>query len=126
MTTPRPTPTRSVNFQYRYLAITIVNTTCLQPYLDFLNYVGNLTTVPQTFTTSYGDYEQTVPKDYATSVCNGFATLGARGVSIMFSSGDDGVGDGDCKSNNGTNIVAFQPNFPASCKSLFCTTRLQR
>ncbi|KAF7983704.1 hypothetical protein HWV62_19635 [Athelia sp. TMB] len=86
-----------------------------EPYLDFLEYVGNQTTIPQTFTTSYGDYEQTVPKDYATSVCNGFATLGARGVSILFSSGDDGVGDGDCKSNNGTNAVAFQPNFPASC-----------
>ncbi|KZP30476.1 subtilisin-like protein, partial [Athelia psychrophila] len=86
-----------------------------EPYLDFLTFISNQTSIPQTFTTSYGDYEQTVPKDYATSVCNGFATLGARGVSILFSSGDDGVGDGDCKSNNGTNKVAFQPNFPASC-----------
>lgn len=52
-----------------------------------------------------------VPKSFATRVCNGFAQLGsnafyagssidtnnlsgARGVSLMFSSGDGGVGDG--------------------------------
>ena len=58
---------------------------------------------------------QTVPNDYATSVCNGFASLGARGVSIMFSSGDSGVGGGDCLSNDGKNTVEFQPAFPASC-----------
>lgn len=53
-----------------------------------------------------------VPKSFAMRVCNGFAQLGsktlytrmsvdsdncsgARGVSLMFSSGDGGVGDGD-------------------------------
>jgi len=38
----------------------------------------------------------------------------------MFSSGDDGVGAGDCLTNDGTNIEHFQPNFPASCP--FVTT----
>jgi len=33
----------------------------------------------------------------------------------LFSSGDDGVGGGDCKSNTGSKAVVFQPNFPASC-----------
>lgn len=46
--------------------------------------------LPNTISTSYGDDEQTVPLDYATEVCNNFATIGARGVSILFSSGDDG------------------------------------
>lgn len=32
-----------------------------------------------------------VPFDYATSVCNLFAQLGAQGVSVLFSSGDDGL-----------------------------------
>ncbi|KAJ7065361.1 peptidase S8/S53 domain-containing protein [Mycena amicta] len=91
-----------------------------EPYLDWLNFVLNQTTVPQTFTTSYGDDEQSVPLDYATSVCNLFAQLGARGASIMFSSGDDGVGGGNCRTNDGTNQVLFQPNFPASCP--FVTT----
>ena len=72
------------------------------------------------FTTSYGDDEQTVPEDYAVQVCNLFAQLGARGSSIMFSSGDDGVGGGDCLSNDGTNTKKFLPNFPASCP--FVTT----
>ena len=50
----------------------------------------NETSVPQTITASYGDDEQTVQGLTANSVCNGFAQLGARGVSIMFSSGDFG------------------------------------
>ncbi|KAH8111000.1 subtilisin-like protein [Phellopilus nigrolimitatus] len=91
-----------------------------EPYLDWLNFILNQTTIPQTFTTSYGDDEQTVPVDFATSVCNMLAQLGARGSSIMFSSGDDGVGGGDCDTNDGTDTVRFQPNFPASCP--FVTT----
>lgn len=86
-----------------------------EPYLDWLNFVLNQTTIPQTFTTSYGDDEQTVPFDYATRVCNLFAQLGARGSSILFSSGDSGVGAGSCRTNDGTNRVIFQPTFPASC-----------
>ncbi|KAH9893535.1 peptidase S8/S53 domain-containing protein [Cubamyces lactineus] len=91
-----------------------------EPYLDWLNFILAQDSVPQTFTTSYGDDEQTVPLDYATTVCNLFAQLGARGSSIMFSSGDDGVGGGDCLTNDGTNTKRFQPNFPASCP--FVTT----
>ncbi|KAF8576276.1 subtilisin-like protein [Ramaria rubella] len=91
-----------------------------EPYLDWLNFILNQTDIPQTFTTSYGDDEQTVPPDYAVRVCNGFAQLGARGSSIMFSSGDGGVGDGDCKANDGSNATRFQPVFPASCP--FVTT----
>ncbi|KAJ6616964.1 peptidase S8/S53 domain-containing protein [Mycena sp. CBHHK59/15] len=86
-----------------------------EPYLDWLNFILNQTTIPQTFTTSYGDDEQTVPQDYAISVCNLFAQLGARGSSIMFSSGDAGVGGGDCLTNDGTSRKIFQPAFPASC-----------
>lgn len=55
-----------------------------------------------------------VPLDYATTVCNLFAQLGARGSSIMFSSGDDGVGAGDCLTNDGKNTKHFQPNFPGT------------
>jgi len=91
-----------------------------EPYLDWLNFILNQTTIPQTFSTSYGDDEQTVPEDYAVSVCNLFAQLGARGSSIMFSSGDDGVGGGNCLTNDGTNKEIFQPAFPASCP--FVTT----
>ncbi|KAJ7623738.1 peptidase S8/S53 domain-containing protein [Roridomyces roridus] len=86
-----------------------------EPYLDWLNYLLNQTTIPQTLSNSYGDQEQTVPLDYATSVCNMFAQLGVRGSSLFTSSGDHGVGGGDCNTNDGTNTVKFQPIFPASC-----------
>ncbi|CAE7219215.1 unnamed protein product [Rhizoctonia solani] len=86
-----------------------------QPYLEWVNYILNKTTPPLTISTSYGDDEQTVPLDYAIRVCNSFAQLGARGVSVLFSSGDGGVGSGTCKTNDGTSRTRFQPIFPASC-----------
>ncbi|THU92986.1 subtilisin-like protein [Dendrothele bispora CBS 962.96] len=91
-----------------------------EPYLDWLNFIMAQSTIPQTFTTSYGENEQTIPADYMASVCNLFAQLGARGASIMFSSGDSGVGGGNCRTNDGRNVVQFQPAFPASCP--FVTT----
>ncbi|KAG1891976.1 peptidase S8/S53 domain-containing protein [Suillus subluteus] len=82
-------------------------------------------TIPQSISTSYGDDEQSVPQSYATRVCNGMAALGARGVSVIFSSGDGGVGDGvaypdkplehQCYSNDGLKTPMFLPTFPASC-----------
>ncbi|OAX43341.1 subtilisin-like protein [Rhizopogon vinicolor AM-OR11-026] len=93
-----------------------------EPYSYWLDYVLSQDTLPQTISTSYGDDEQTVPYTYATRVCAGMAALGARGVSVMFSSGDGGVGDGDanpatqeCYSNDGRNVTKFLPAFPASC-----------
>lgn len=87
-----------------------------EPYLDFLTYVLNLTDseLPQTLTTSYGEEEQSVPADYALKVCNLFMQLGARGVSIIFSSGDSGPG-GSCKSNVDNSTTTFGPTFPAGC-----------
>ncbi|KAI0340738.1 tripeptidyl peptidase A [Trametopsis cervina] len=93
-----------------------------EPYLDWLDFVFNHPSPPQTISTSYADVEQTVPKSFAQRACQGFATLGARGVSLTFSSGDGGVGDGDpdpttteCISNDGKNRTEFLPLFPPSC-----------
>jgi tripeptidyl-peptidase-1 len=87
-----------------------------EPYLDWLNYVLALNSTPQVISTSYGDDEQTVPQSYATAVCNGFAQLGARGVTLLFSSGDNGVGPkADCFTNDGKNTSSFLPAFPAGC-----------
>lgn len=87
-----------------------------EPYLDWLMYVLAAPSVPQTISTSYSDDEQTVPYSYATTVCAQFAQLGARGVSLLFASGDFGVGpSGNCFSNDGTNRPMFLPAFPASC-----------
>ncbi|KAH9064028.1 subtilisin-like protein [Lactarius vividus] len=86
-----------------------------EPYLEWLDVMIRLEDVPQTVTTSYGGEEQAFPPDYAVSLCELFMQLGARGVSILFASGDEGVGDGDCKKNDGSGVVQFQPVFPATC-----------
>ncbi|KAH9051102.1 peptidase S8/S53 domain-containing protein [Lactarius vividus] len=77
-------------------------------YLAWLNAVLSQQNVPQTITTSYGSYERVYPMDYAIQVCNLFAQLGVRGASVLFSSGDHGVGEGDC-------TTRFTPIFPATC-----------
>ena len=72
--------------------------------------------IPQVLSTSYGDDEQTVPFSYARRVCEQFAQLGARGVSVLFSSGDNGVGARrTCYSNDGRNTSIFLPAFPTGC-----------
>ncbi|KAI4724514.1 subtilisin-like protein [Aureobasidium sp. EXF-10728] len=87
-----------------------------EPYLEWLTYVLAQDTLPQVISTSYGDDEQSVPYSYAKRVCDGFKQLGARGISVLFSSGDNGVGaDGTCFSNTNTSHPMFLPAFPASC-----------
>jgi tripeptidyl-peptidase-1 len=43
-----------------------------------------------------------------------FGQLGLREVSVIFSSGDTGVGSA-CQTNDGKNITRFLPIFPATC-----------
>ncbi|KAM3069072.1 hypothetical protein ACMFMG_004253 [Clarireedia jacksonii] len=87
-----------------------------EPYLVWLDYILEQSDLPGVISTSYGDGEQTVPESYAKAACKGFAQLGARGTSVLFSSGDSGVGpEGDCVSNDGKNRTIFTPAFPASC-----------
>ncbi|XDG00477.1 hypothetical protein ABKA04_000092 [Annulohypoxylon sp. FPYF3050] len=89
-----------------------------EPYLVWVNYLLGLDSFPQYdyYTTSYADDEQTVPESYARRVCQQFAQVGARGTSLLFSSGDSGVGPyGECISNDGKNTTQFLPEFPPSC-----------
>ncbi|KAF2430835.1 subtilisin-like protein [Tothia fuscella] len=88
-----------------------------EPYLDWVNYMLALDddVLPQVVSTSYADTEQSVAKDYAIRVCNQFAALGARGVSMVFGSGDEGVGGKGCLRNDGSGKSTFIPEFPPSC-----------
>ncbi|KAF2405189.1 subtilisin-like protein [Trichodelitschia bisporula] len=87
-----------------------------EPYLEFFTYLLNQAdgTLPHTLTISYGEAEQTVPANYSRVVCNMIGQLGARGVTVIFSSGDDGVGS-NCQTNDGRNATRFQATFPATC-----------
>ncbi|KAI0097068.1 tripeptidyl-peptidase 1 precursor [Daldinia grandis] len=87
-----------------------------EPYLVWVNYLLDQKSFPQVITTSYADDEQTVPESYARRVCQQFAQVGARGTSLLFSSGDSGVGSyGKCISNDGKNTTRFLAEFPPSC-----------
>ncbi|KAF8264598.1 subtilisin-like protein [Lactarius quietus] len=87
------------------------------PYIHWLAYVLNQKSIPQTISTSYADYEYIVPPEYLERICYLFAQLGARGVSVIFSTGDWGVGQGSCtfRDSSGNPIDLFLPVFPASC-----------
>ncbi|EME79352.1 uncharacterized protein MYCFIDRAFT_57642 [Pseudocercospora fijiensis CIRAD86] len=87
-----------------------------EPYLTWLDYVLKQSNLPYVISTSYGDDEQTVPLNYAQRVCAEFAQLGARGITLLLSSGDNGVGaPNTCLSNDGKSTPKFLPAFPASC-----------
>ena len=93
-----------------------INASTNEPYLTQLTWLNSLPNekLPTVLSTSYGEDEQSVPRDYAIAVCKLFGQLGARGVSVIFSSGDEGVGS-SCVSNDGKNTTTFNPGFPASC-----------
>ncbi|KAJ9130333.1 Subtilisin-like protein [Pleurostoma richardsiae] len=87
-----------------------------EPYLEYYQYLLNMSDpdLPQVITNSYGEDEQTVPLEYATRVCNLIGIMGLRGVTVIESSGDTGVG-APCQSNDGKATPQFTPQFPATC-----------
>jgi len=87
--------------------------TASDAFTTWLNYLLKKKRIPRTIVGSFGAPERDLPGDYAVAVCLLFADVTARGVSILFATGDDGVGPGDCKHPGGT--VEFMPNFPSSC-----------
>ena len=118
MTYPQPVTSYSTGGSPPFIPDINTPTDTNEPYLVWVNYVMGQKDVPQVISSSYGDDEQTVPKAYAERVCQEFARLGARGISLLVSSGDGGVGGSDpasCVSNDGKNTTTFLPAFPASC-----------
>ncbi|CAG8366934.1 unnamed protein product [Penicillium salamii] len=103
-----------------------------EPYLTYYEYLlskenGDL---PQVISNSYGDDEQvsytmiqgrkavadyfkTVPEKYARRVCDLIGLNSLRGMSIIHSSGDEGVGSA-CQASDGV-TPQFNPIFPATC-----------
>ncbi|KAI4601554.1 hypothetical protein KJ359_011684 [Pestalotiopsis sp. 9143b] len=66
---------------------------------------------PNVVSVSYGGDESSVTKSVASTTCNQFMQLGAAGVSVLFASGDSGVGSGCTISGS----KAYQPDFPGGC-----------
>jgi tripeptidyl-peptidase-1 len=89
-----------------------------EPYLEWASHMLSKSDdeLPRVISTSYADEEQSVPLWYARRACAGFAALGARGVSLLFASGDEGVGQDDkCFAHDDQKKKKFLPVFPASC-----------
>jgi len=116
LTYPTPLTVYSTGGSPPFIPDALTPTDTNEPYLVWVQYALAQSSLPQVISTSYGDDEQSVPASYAKQVCSMFAQLGAKGVSLIFSSGDNGVGrNGTCISNDGTNTSTFLPAFPASC-----------
>ncbi|KAI0062178.1 family S53 protease [Artomyces pyxidatus] len=79
-------------------------------FLDIIQFLLNESTVPHVLSTSYSFNEEDLTIDIATPLCNAYAQLGARGTSIVFSSGDGGVSGGQS-----TDCTTFVPTFPSTC-----------
>jgi len=78
-----------------------------EPFLVWLQDLANTTNPPLVYSTSYGDDEPSVDYDYGSRVNTEFARAGARGLSILFASGDGGVSGG--QSQRCTVFIATYP-----------------
>ncbi|KAH9008580.1 subtilisin-like protein [Lactarius deliciosus] len=79
----------------------------------WVEYILDQENIPQTISISYSHEEHSISREYATYVCEQFAGLAVRGVSVLVSSGNDGIGRGTCLRDDGT--VRFGPTFPGTC-----------
>ncbi|KAI0016894.1 Pro-kumamolisin [Xylariomycetidae sp. FL0641] len=87
-----------------------------EPFLAWLEHMLAQAELPAVVSTSYAEPEYTVPAAYAARVCRGFAQLGARGVTVVFGSGDWGVGRPEqCHAKGEPDVARFVPLFPESC-----------
>ncbi|PSR80478.1 peptidase S8/S53 domain-containing protein [Coniella lustricola] len=67
---------------------------------------------PDVISTSYGTTEASFTIAYAQRQCYEYMKLGLAGVTVLYSSGDDGVaGNGECLDDG----VRFNPTFPGTC-----------
>ncbi|KAH9044180.1 subtilisin-like protein [Lactarius hengduanensis] len=85
----------------------------MEDLFSWLEYILDQENIPQTISISYGIEERIMSREYAINVCDQFAKLGVRGVSVLVSSGNDGIGKGTCLRDDGT--VRFSPRFPGTC-----------
>ena len=82
------------------------------PFLSFIYFLLDQEHIPQTIIMSFNSFlEHAIPPEYALHVCSLFEQFGARGVSVLVASGNDGVGPEGCYRGQ------FEVEFPSSCAS---------
>jgi tripeptidyl-peptidase-1 len=85
-----------------------------QAVIDTTTYLASVPNPPSVITTSYGGNEASFAYADAKKICDGYMALGARGISVIYASGDGGVRGGHDVASQCTNNT-FIPVFPASC-----------
>lgn len=81
-----------------------------EPFLQWMVLLSNMSDLPWVHTISYGDDEDSLSISYMRRINTEFMKAGARGISLLFASGDSGAG---CK-HEGGGSNSFRPSFPAS------------
>ncbi|XP_015708022.1 tripeptidyl-peptidase 1 [Coturnix japonica] len=81
-----------------------------EPFLAWLLLLSNMSALPWVHSVSYGDDEDSLSQAYLQRVNVEFMKAAARGLTVLFASGDDGAG---CRRVPGGNHT-FRPSFPAS------------
>lgn len=86
-----------------------------EPFLQWLIDMSNKASVPWVHSTSYADEESSLSKSYMDRVNVELAKQGVRGVTLLFSSGDDGLGGYTMRTNpQACAQRGAMPEFPAS------------
>ncbi|KAK6988700.1 family S53 protease-like protein [Favolaschia claudopus] len=80
--------------------------------LDTTTFLASSPQPPTVVTTSYGDVESDFGTSLIKKICDGYGAATARGISILFASGDGGVNGNH---DDGVNCELFVGVFPASC-----------
>ncbi|KAA1474745.1 family S53 protease [Dentipellis sp. KUC8613] len=93
-----------------FVSVGTSNPDGIDGFLDIVNALLNDSNTPHVFTTSYGFNEPGIPASIANKLCNAYAQLGARGTSVLFSSGDGGV-----SGSQNSQCTTFVPTFPSTC-----------
>ena len=79
-----------------------------EPYINWLAYMPEQPKHPQTISaTCKKEYE--VSQDHAMGVCHLFTLLGSRGLGVLFSTGDWGVGPGNCLAQSSSGDISPVP-----------------
>lgn len=78
-----------------------------EPFVEWATNLNAMSTIPQVNSVSYGDYENTLSTTFMDRLDVELQKLAVRGSSILFASGDDGVG---CNAQ----CTKFVANYPAS------------
>ncbi|XP_063806854.1 tripeptidyl-peptidase 1 [Pseudophryne corroboree] len=81
-----------------------------EPFLEWMLLLSNMSSLPWVHTISYGDDEDSLSVAFMERINVEFMKAAARGLTILFASGDDGAG---CRTV-GKEKNVFRPSFPAS------------